>query len=40
MVCLDGHAPAKGHVGAAVLPALLALADGDVALEGPDLLPA
>lgn len=34
----DGHALAKGHVGAAVLPALLALADGDAALEGPDLL--
>jgi len=36
----DGHVLAKGHVGAALLPALLALADGDAALEGPDLLTA
>lgn len=36
----DGHPLAKGHVGAAALPALLALADGDTALDGPGLLTA
>ncbi len=36
----DGHALSKGHVGAAVLPALLALADGDAGLKAPDLLTA
>lgn len=36
----DGHALTKGHVGAAALPALLALADGDAALDGPGLLTA
>ncbi|MBA2699718.1 MAG: MmgE/PrpD family protein [Nocardioidaceae bacterium] len=34
----EGHSLAKGHVGAALLPALLALADGDVGLDGPELL--
>ena len=34
----DGHALTKGHVGAAALPALLSLADGDVTLDGPGLL--
>lgn len=36
----DGHVLAKGHVGAAVLPALLALADGGVDIDGPGLLTA
>lgn len=37
----DGHVLAKGHVGAALLPTLLALADGDTAtLDGPELLTA
>jgi len=37
----DGHVLAKGHVGAALLPTLLALADGDAAtLDGPELLTA
>ncbi len=36
----DGHALTKGHVGAAVLPALLSLADGDADVDGPGLLTA
>ena len=36
----DGHPLAKGHAGAAVLPALLALAGGDDTLDGPGLLTA
>ncbi|MEJ7707654.1 MAG: MmgE/PrpD family protein [Nocardioidaceae bacterium] len=37
----DGHVLTKGHVGAALLPALLALTDGDAAtLDGPELLTA
>jgi 2-methylcitrate dehydratase PrpD len=35
----DGHALTKGHAGAAVLPALLAIAD-DAVLDGPELLTA
>lgn len=34
----DGHALTKGHAGVAVLPALLALLDSGVAVDGPELL--
>lgn len=36
----DGHSLTKGHAGAALLPALLALADSDSPLDGPGLLAA
>jgi 2-methylcitrate dehydratase PrpD len=34
----DGHSLVKGHAGVAVLPALLALADGTAKPDGPELL--
>ncbi|MQA83188.1 MAG: MmgE/PrpD family protein [Streptosporangiales bacterium] len=34
----DGHALAKGHAGAAVLPAVLALVDGRASIGGPEFL--
>lgn len=34
----DGHALTKGHAGVAILPALLALADGDAPVDGKELL--
>lgn len=36
----DGHALTKGHVGAAALPTLLAIADSEGSLDGPGLLSA